>query len=213
MAVKEPNPDNGEIKETGWSVWPTWESWTWPGHEGKDIEVEVYSRYPKVRLYLNDIMIGEKQTTKEQEFKANFILPYTPGLLKAFGVENNEEIEQSMLKTAGKAAKIKLLPDRKEILANGQDLSFVTIEIIDENGNFQPNAENLLTFEIEGPGVIAGVGNANMKDNDPNVSNNRKAWKGRTLVVIKSTQKPGEIKLNVSSPDLLKNTITINSAK
>ncbi len=76
MAVMEPNPDNGKIKLTIWSVWPTWESWTWPGHEGKDIQVEVYSKYPRVRLYLNNKLIGEQPTTKEQQFKATFRLPY-----------------------------------------------------------------------------------------------------------------------------------------
>ncbi len=53
LAVREPNPDSGAIKLTSWAVWPTWESWTWPNHEGKNIEVEVYSKYPKVRFYLN----------------------------------------------------------------------------------------------------------------------------------------------------------------
>ena len=64
MAVKEPNPDSGEIKLTSWSVWPAWESWTWPGHEGKEIQVEVYSKYPSVRLYLNDKLIGESLQLK-----------------------------------------------------------------------------------------------------------------------------------------------------
>ena len=64
------------MKETLWSVWPTWESWNWPGHEGKEIEVEIYSRYPKVRLYLNDKLIGEKFTGKEQQFKAVFPVSY-----------------------------------------------------------------------------------------------------------------------------------------
>jgi len=105
-----------------WSVWPTWESWTWPGYEGKNIQVEVYSKYPKIRLYLNNKLIGEQPATKEQEYKATFSLPYMPGELKAVGVENDKEMESTILKTAGDAAKIKLTADRTEILANGQDL-------------------------------------------------------------------------------------------
>jgi len=124
MAVREPNPEPLEIKETMWSVWPTWESWTWPGFEGKDIQVEVYSKYPKVRLYLGNKLIGEQPTTDVQQFKATFSVPYSPGILKAVGVENNAEIESIILQTAVDAAKIKLTSDRKEILANGQDLSF-----------------------------------------------------------------------------------------
>jgi beta-galactosidase len=213
MAVKEPNPANGEIKVTSWAVWPTWESWTWPGHEGKDIQVEVYSKYPGVRLYLNNKLIGEQPTSGEQHFKATFMFPYSPGLLKAVGVEDNKEQGSVILKTAGQAAKIKLTPDRNKILANGQDLSFVTVEIIDANGNMQPNAENQLLFSIKGPGVIAGVGNANLKDPDQYVGDKHTTWKGRALVVIKSTQQSGKIELIVSSPGLSNATITIDAVK
>ena len=211
MAVREPAPEPLEIKETLWSVWPTWESWTWPGFEGKDIQVEVYSKYPKVRLYLNNKLIGEQATTVEQQFKATFSVPYSPGLLKAVGVENDKEMESTILQTSGDAAKIKLTADRKEILANGQDLSFVTIEITDKDGIIQPNASNRLHFKIEGAGTIAGVDNADIKDSDPYVGNTRKAWKGRALVVIKSNRNAGDIKLTVTSPGLTEAEINIKS--
>jgi beta-galactosidase len=208
MAVREPNPEPLEIKVTMWSVWPTWESWTWPGYEGKDILVEVYSKYPKARLYLNDKLIGEQLTTKEQEYKATFTVPYALGLLRAVGVDGDKEMDSTMLQTSGDAAKIKLTADRTEISANGQDLSFVTIEVTDKDGIFQPNAANRLRFKIDGPGVIAGVDNADMKDVYQYVGNTRKAWHGRALVVIKSTQDAGDIKLTVSStglPDAVQN--------
>jgi beta-galactosidase len=211
MAVREPAPEPLEIKETMWSVWPTWESWTWPGFEGKDIQVEVYSKYPKVRLYLNNKVIGEQSTTAEQQFKATFLVPYTPGLLKAVAVDNGKETESAVLQTAGDPTKIKLIADRKEIMANGQDLSFVTVEITDNDGIFQPNALNRLHFNIEGPGTIAGVDNADIKDTDPYVANSRKVWKGRALVVIKSNHDAGDIKLQVTSPGIADAEITIKS--
>jgi len=213
MAVREPAPEPLEIKETWWSVYPTWESWTWSGFEGRNIDVEVYSKYPKVRLYLNNKLTGEKETARDQQFKATFTLPYSTGQLKAVGVENGKEMESIVLQTAGDAAKIKLTADRKEILANGQDLSYITVEITDKDGIIQPNAANRLQFKIDGQGVIAGVDNANIRDTDPYVSNNRKAWKGRALVVIKSNHQAGEIKLTVSSPTLTNVSIDINSRK
>ncbi|HEX6432127.1 MAG TPA: glycoside hydrolase family 2 TIM barrel-domain containing protein, partial [Niastella sp.] len=114
MAVREPEQEPLEIKGTWWSVWPTWESWTWPGFEGKTVQVEVYSTYPKVRLYLNNKLIGEKATTLEQEHKATFAVPYSPGVLKAVAVENEKEIESTILQTSGDGATIKLTADRKE---------------------------------------------------------------------------------------------------
>jgi len=211
LAVREPNPDSGKIKITGWAVWPTWESWTWPGYEGKEIQVEVYSKYPKVRLYLNSKLIGELATTEEKEFKATFNVPYVKGELKAVGVVDNKEVESTILQTSGDGAKIKLIVDRAKITADGQDLSFVTIEVTDKDGNLQPNAENQLEFHISGPGVIAGVDNASIKDIDPYVGSSRKAWHGRALVVIKSNRRIGTIKLTVSSPNLMNATTNIST--
>jgi beta-galactosidase len=173
MAVREPEPAPLEIKETWWSVWPTWESWTWPGLEGKNIQVEVYSKYPTVRLYLNERLIGEKPTTEKQGYKATFTVPYSKGVLKAVGVDNEKEAESTMLRTSGDAVKINLTADRKEMVANGQDLV-----------------------------AIAGVDNADLKDTDKYAADSRKAWHGRALVVVRSTHSIGDIKLTVSSPGL-----------
>ncbi len=213
MAVREPEPYPLQIKQTWWSVWPTWESWTWPGFEGKEIEVEVYSKYPKVRLYLNNKLIGEQATAQEQQFMATFKIPYSSGKLKAVGVENDKEMESTMLQTSGEAVKMRLTADRKDILANGQDLSYVTIELMDKEGTIQPNANNRLHFKIEGPGVIAGVDNADLKDFEAYIGNTRKAWKGKALVVIKSTHEAGDIKLTVTSPTLEETTINIKTVK
>ena len=77
IAVKEPDGYKGKIQTTQWGTWPTFASWNWEGHEGKPIEVEVYSHYPMVRLYLNDQLIEEKPVA---EMKAVFSLAYTPGV-------------------------------------------------------------------------------------------------------------------------------------
>lgn len=202
LAVREPNPESGAIKLTSWAVWPTWESWTWPGQEGKNLEVEVYSKYPKVRLYLNDKVIGEKETGLGQEFKATFAIPYASGELKAVGIENNKEVESVLLKTAQQATKIKLTSDRNEITADGQDLAYVTVEITDDKGILNPNAANQLTFNVSGAGVIVGVDNADLKDTDLYVANTRKAWHGRAMVIVKSTKKSGAVNIEVTSSGL-----------
>ncbi len=214
MAVREPNPKNGEIKLTMWSVWPTWESWTWPGYEGEDIQVEVYSKYPKVRLYLNDKLIDELPTTIEQEYKAVFAVPYAEGELKAAAVDkDNKEVESKILNTAGKASNIVVNVDRSEIAAGGQDLAFVIVDITDDKGVLQLNAENQLKFKVEGPAEIIAVDNANLKDADLYVSDTRKAWKGQALVVIKSTKIPGNIKLTVYADGLPEAGVNIKSVK
>jgi beta-galactosidase len=126
---------------------------------------------------------------------------------------DNKEVETTILQTAGDAAKIRLTPDRTEISADGQDLSFITIDLTDAKGRLQPNAANRLHFKIEGPGTIAGVGNADMQDTDSYFGNSRKAWKGKALVVIRSTQKAGDIKITVSSEGLPETSVAIKSKK
>lgn len=211
LAVKEPNPEDGEIKLTLWSVWPTWESWTWEGHEGKEIQVEVYSKYPKVKLYLNDKVIGEKATGLQEEYKAVFKLPYSAGVLKAVGMDGDKEMETKILRTAGKAQKIRLTADRKQLKADGQDLSFVKVEVTDNEGNVQPTAAYDLKLEVSGQGSIAGVDNANLRDESPYTSHQRKTWQGKALVVLKSNKNKGKIKLTVSALGLESSSLVINA--
>jgi len=211
LAVREPRPVPLEIKETMWSVWPTWESWTWPGYEGKNLEVEVCSLYPKIRLYLDNKLIAEKATTGKEEFKAIINVPYAPGVLKAVGVEDNNEVETKILLTAGKASGISLTADRSVIHSDGQDLSFITVLIKDQKGNIQPGADNELTFTVTGAGVIAGLDNGNLRDPDPYMGTTRKAWKGRALLVIKNNHLKGDIRVVVSSPGLTGSEIILSA--
>lgn len=213
MAVREPNGYWGEIKETLWSVWPTWESWNWPGHEGKTIEVEIYSRYPSIRLYLNDKLIAERPTTRKEEFKAIIPMPYQEGTLKAVGIENGQEMESTTLTTAGKAENIVLTPDRTVLQSDGQDLCYVTVELTDNEGHRNPNAENELTFSLKGAGEIIAVDNANLKDSMPYTSLTRKAWKGRAMVIIKTRRNAGNITLQAVSPNLKSSKVTVRSVK
>ncbi|MCF0179903.1 MAG: glycoside hydrolase family 2 protein, partial [Bacteroidales bacterium] len=130
IAVREPDGYFGKIRQTAWSVYPTWDSWNWEGWEGKPVEVEVYSKYPAVRLSLNDKIIGEQATTEENGFVAVFKVPYKPGILKAEGVGPapitpllcNSALCDSVatLSTAGKPFTIRLTPDRNKLKADCQ---------------------------------------------------------------------------------------------
>ena len=203
MAVREPNGWKGQIKTTMWGTWPTYESWNWQGWEGKDIEVEVYSRQPSVRLYLNDQLIGEQPTNHQM---ATFKLPYTAGTLRAVAGE-----EEATLSTAGAPAAIRLTADRTQLKADGQDLAFVTVEVVDAEGRVVPVADNQLTFKVEGAGTFMAAGNADIKDEDPYFDATHHAWKGRAIGVVRSSQKPGNIRLTVSAASLKPATITLKT--
>lgn len=165
--VQLPEPEGKKIVAVGWAVYPTIPSWTWPGEEGKDMQVEVYSGTEKVRLYLDDRLIGEKVTGRPEEFKALFAVPYALGILKAVGIRGGRAVAESVLTTAGKPVHLRMKADRTTLEAGGQDLSFVTIEAVDVDGRWQPNADQEIRFNISGPGMIAAVGNADGKDDSP----------------------------------------------
>ena len=194
MAVIEPNGYHGDIKTTMWSVWPTWESWTWPGWEGKPVEVEVYTHQPEVKLYLNDQLIGTKQVSRKTEFKAVFSVPYQTGTLRA------EAGGKSVtLKTAGEPARLRLTPDRTMMTADGQSLTFVTIEVLDKNGILVPEAAIDCEAIIKGQGQLLAFASADLKDTEPYTSPRSKTWKGRALLVVRSTQKKGSVNVSIKS--------------
>ena len=203
MAVREPDGYNGKIKTTMWGTWPTFESWTWPGHEGKPIDVEVYSHAPKVRLYLNDQLVGEQVVN---ECKTVFTLPYQPGTLRAEAGKRDVTLQ-----TADEATTIQLTADHTTLKADGQDLAFITVELTDARGRLNPNAANLLTATINGPATIVAFGNADIKDCDRYTDTTHKAWKGRALLVVRSTQKTGTATVTVQGKGLKNSKIRLTS--
>lgn len=205
MAVREPDGYKGEIKTTLWGTWPTFESWNWNGHEGKPIDVEVYSHYPAVRLYINDELVGERQT---EEMKATFRVNYTPGTLRAEGISNDVVKETVVLKTAGGVARVRLKADRGTINADGHDLAFVTVELTDTEGNLVPVADNSLEVSVSGPAELLALGNGDIKDCDPYYDNTHKAWKGRALAVIRNTGNSGRSVVSVKAHGISGETIS-----
>ena len=194
MAVKEPNGYHGEIHTTMWSVWPTWESWTWPGWEGKPVEVEVYTHQPEVKFYIDDQLIGTKQVSRETEFKAVFSVPYKVGTLRA-----EAGGESVTLKTAGEPARLRLTPDRTVMTADGQSLTFVTIEVIDKDGTPVPEAAISCEATVKGAGTLLAFASADLKDTEPYTSPHAKTWKGRAFLVVRSTQQKGSVSVSIKS--------------
>ena len=208
MAVKEPDGYYGTIRETAWSVWPTWESWTWNGWEGKPVEVEVYTSLPSVRLYLNDRLVGEQQSA---ECKAVFTLPYQPGTLRAEGVTEEGQPVSVSLSTAGEPCQIRLTADKSTFLADGQDLIYVTVEILDRNGLVCPDAAIPLTATVKGSGSLLSFASADLKDTSVYTDAHCTTWKGRALLAVRSSAKSGSVSVTVKGDGLSQSQLTLNA--
>jgi beta-galactosidase len=215
LFVKPPQPSFKENpKRESWSKWHWHDlvaSWNWTEQEDKPLEVTVYSACDSVELFLNGKSLGKKATNRDTKLMATWQVPYEPGTLKAVGFDNSKEVAVSELRTVDKPTNIKLSPDRTKIKADAQDLSYIIVELLDAKGTRNPKAQNLVNFEIQGPGSILATGSSNPMSTESFTLPRRKAYQGRCLVIVKSTKKAGTITLTAKSQGLESTPIKINS--
>ena len=141
--------------------------WNWLGKEGQDIDVRCFSNCEEVELFLNGQSLGKRAMPKNSHL--TWKVPYTPGTLLAKGYKDGQVVAQERVETTGAPATIRLTPDRPTINADGQDVSIVTVAVADAQGRIVPVADNLIQFELNGPGKILGVGNGDPSSHEPDV--------------------------------------------
>jgi len=146
--------------------------------------------------------LGEKKFSDTKDLHLEWKVLYTPGTLEAVAKNNGKIVCTDEVQTAGAPAKIILVPDRTEISADGEDLSYIKVEIVDKDGRVCPNADNLVKFKIKGEGVIAGVGNGNSVSHEHFKASERKALHGLCLAVVQSKCQRGAIHLYAESEGL-----------
>lgn len=193
--------------------------WNWTA--GQAIPVMAYTNADEVELFLNGKSLGRKKRGAEpvtipvgpnvsekkvfsSKYRLQWQVPYQPGTLKAVAYKGGSQVAVKEMRTAGAPARIRLIPDRTAIAADGDDLSFITVRIEDKDGNLVPGADNLVRFKVEGAGRIAAVDNGNAATVEPFQAEQRKAFSGMALVIVRSERgKPGRIKLSATSEGLI----------
>jgi beta-galactosidase len=209
MLVHTPMPDGVWERVSNWG-WPDESrSWNWPGHEGKSLQVAVYSRCDTVRLELNGKVIGEKPVSDATKLTAKFDVPYQPGELRAIGLISGKEVANTTLKTAGSAKQLRLTADRSAIRADRNDLSYVTVEIVDEQGAVVPNADIPVRFTLTGAGELAAIGSASPNDAASFKAPLRKTYQGRCIAILRPKGGPGQITLKAEAANLKSATIAV----
>ncbi len=173
--------------------------WNW--NPGQTVDVWAFTNCDEVELFLNGSSLG-RQIKGRDDFNLIWKVPFEEGTLLGVGYRNGEEIMRSEVHTAGEPASLALSPDRTELKADGADLSFITVTVIDGAGIPVPHADNMVTFSVEGPGTIAGVDNGSQTSMEPFRADYRKAYNGKCLVVIKAGKEKGEIRVTASSEGL-----------
>jgi beta-galactosidase len=152
-------------------------------------------------LFLNGESMGTK-SKQDENLHVMWRLEYVPGQLKAVSRKDGEVVLERTIKTAGEPAKVELSSDRDTITADGYDLSFVTVRILDKDGNMVPLADNMVDFEVKGEGFIAGVSNGYQASHEPFKASYRKAFSGLFRGILQSIGDKGTIKFKATSDGL-----------
>lgn len=183
--------------------------WNWPERIGQNVPVHVYTSGDEVELFLNGKSLGRK-TKKKYEYRLQWDdVIYQSGELKAIAWKNGKRWAEDIVETTNPASKIQLGVDRKEINSDGMDLAFVTVDIVDKNNLLVPRSNNMIHFDIEGPGEIIALGNGDPTSHEPFIAKKRCAFNGKILVIIRSTKTTGTIILNSRSKGLQNSSIEI----
>ena len=183
--------------------------WNWKVGDTVDVWA-YYNNADEVELFLNNKSLGTKKEMGDA-LHVLWRIPFEPGIVKAVSRKNGKQVLIKEIRTAGEPAKIELVADRKAIKADGKDLSFITVRLLDKNGNLVPNADNLIQFSITGNGSIAATDNGYQADLESFQSRNRKCWKGMAIVIVRSYEKKGTILLKAASERLAPSAIKIIS--
>ncbi|MDW7692940.1 glycoside hydrolase family 2 TIM barrel-domain containing protein [Flammeovirgaceae bacterium SG7u.111] len=213
---------------------PMYSHWNWQGKDS--VKLLTFSNCEEVELFVNGKSVGVKQIPKQyytkditahsaEEYdpenppllgpkmhdKLEWTIPYTAGTIKAEAKVGGKVVGSHELKTAGKPHHILLEADREKIKANGLDLSYITVKVVDKNGLIIPNASNNISFKVTGKGTNAGVGNADIASSEPFVSDERKVFQGKALLVVRSQRTAGTITITATTKGLKSAMLKITS--
>ncbi len=186
--------------------------WTWPERVGQVTPVHAYTSGDEAELFLNGKSLGRKKLAKGEYRLRWDDVKYAPGEVRLVAYKAGAQWAEAVQRTAGPAARLKLIPDRREITADGKDLSFVTVRIEDADGVLAPRAGNRVAFAVSGPAEIVATDNGDPTSFESFQSKERAAFNGLVLVVVRTKpSQPGPITLTATSPGLAPTEVTLNA--
>ncbi|PYY37871.1 glycoside hydrolase family 2 [Curtobacterium sp. MCJR17_055] len=210
IAVLRPEHFGRPTSQGMWAWSDTLSSWTFDVPDGTMTQVEVYSDADEVEILVNGVSAGRQPAGRDHAFLARFDVPYARGEITAIGYTGGREHSRSQVVSASERRRLDVVPDRTTIRADDTDLSFVTIEIRDEQGILATTENRPVTVTVEGPGVLQGFGSARPDNPERYDTDTHHTFDGRILAVVRPTG-AGPITVTATSAGLAPVTVTVTS--
>lgn len=195
------------IMNKRWDWYPMVDHWNWPGRQGA--KVTTFTNCEEVELLLNGKSLGVKKLADGTDGRIDWDIPCEPGELKAQALTGGKVVTQHTLQTAKAPARIQLNPKKQSAAADGLDLVFVDVDIVDSEGRIVPVSGTRIRFDVSGAGVNAGVENGNIISDESWQAETRKTWNGHCRLVVRAGRTPGNITVTASTEGLPPATLVI----
>lgn len=193
LAVQPPKYHDTEHHMTSWSMTDAVRSWNWSGCEGKPVTVEVYTDAEEAALYVNGALVERREVGLEKKARVLFETVYTPGVLETVVYKEGKETGRDRIETAGSAVRIMAAADTLRIPADGSDIAYVEISMTDEEGRLNPEAGEMVSISVEGPGTILGFGRADPESEENYFDTSALPFEGRLRAAVRGTGEKGSI--------------------
>jgi beta-galactosidase len=174
--------------------------WNWHGREGSDIEVWCHSNLEEIELLLNGRSLGRKPVPKFSHAQWN--VKFAPGLLEARGYKNGRLVLTAKRETTGAPVKLAMIPDRRTIIADGQDVCILQVQVLDSEGRIVPIADSPIEVRVTGSGRLIGVGNGDPSSHEADKGPRRHAFNGMCAAIVQSAANKGQVRVEATSPGL-----------
>ncbi len=185
--------------QTAWMLKDNIASWTWPGYEGKPANVDIYSEAEEVELFLNGTSLGRKAAGEANGFTASYEIVYEPGELEAVSYTGGTKTGHSLLRTADADVELQVICEGETLQADGEDLAFVMVRLVDRNGVENLNAVKEITVSVEGAGTLQGFGSADPRAVGSYDHTTWKTYDGYAMAVIRAGVEAGEIRVRLEA--------------
>ncbi len=187
LAVQRPEHHGACAAGTPWSWGDSVSSWSWSGHEGDPITVDVYADADEVELFVNGRSVGRQPSGAARRYRSRFETTYDPGLLEAVAWRDAAESGRTVIRSAGEAVLLRAAVDRPVIAADPEDLAFVTLTLVDAEGTLQVSCDRQVDVHVEGPGVLQALGSANPSTEEGFGGTCCSTFEGRALAIVRPT--------------------------